>query len=283
MAYIEDLSPRPGPNEYDYEFPFCGLPVLDVGWLELPHPIPTGRAPPGFTQRLFAFCRWDRLVDLTMGHQNCGFCTATYHQHWTQYHTPLGNGEIRVLGDGVAYAAPSLIYHYVTAHAYLPPPAFIAAVMEGPGPDSPLLRRYRFHDWEATIYSAVRSSQSLNSPKPLPPPTPGVIVGPLIWRYRAIAIVAMLSVIILFAHPGGVQVTAPLVLVLAIVIWVLRVRLRCPVCDRRLGLMLREPADWSLPPDGPFATMYCDNCGIGYRPSTDLWGAPVGEVVTTWR
>jgi hypothetical protein len=282
MAYSEELSPRSGPHDYDYELPFCGLPVLDVGWLELPHPIPTGQAPPGFTQRLFAFCRLDRLVGLTMGHQRCGYCAATFHQLSTQYHTPLGNGEIRVLGDGVAYAAPSLIYHYVTAHAYLPPPAFIAAVMDGPDPDSPSLRKYRFHWWEATIYSAVRHSQSLDSPKRVPPPAPGVILSPLIWRYRAIAIVAILTVSILLVHPGGIWVTAPMVLMLAAAIWLLRVRLTCPVCDKRLQLMLREPTDWSLPPDGPFATMYCDGCGIGYRPSTDLWGAPVAEVATTW-
>ncbi|WP_338285215.1 hypothetical protein [Luteolibacter sp. LG18] len=41
----------------------------------------------------------------------------------------LGNGEIRVRGaDGVIYGAPTLIYHYVVAHDYLPPAAFIEAV-----------------------------------------------------------------------------------------------------------------------------------------------------------
>jgi hypothetical protein len=39
-----------------------------------------------------------------------------------------GNGEIRVLGEGVTFAAPVLVVHYVEEHGYLPPPQFLKAV-----------------------------------------------------------------------------------------------------------------------------------------------------------
>ena len=43
-----------------------------------------------------------------------------------------GNGQIRVLGrDGIWYSAPTLIHHYVTHHNYLPPAAFVSAVLDG--------------------------------------------------------------------------------------------------------------------------------------------------------
>jgi hypothetical protein len=42
---------------------------------------------------------------------------------------PLGDAEIRVQGaQGTLDAAPNLICHYVTEHAYAPPPEFIEAV-----------------------------------------------------------------------------------------------------------------------------------------------------------
>lgn len=44
----------------------------------------------------------------------------------------LGSAEIRVgLPGGRWYAAPNLVYHYVTAHNYRPPDEFIEAVLHG--------------------------------------------------------------------------------------------------------------------------------------------------------
>ena len=282
MTYCDDLSPRQFRGSND-ESSFCGLPIFQVGWLEPPHSFPTGNTPAEFAQRLFAFCAWDKIVDFTGGHQDCAFCDATYHQHWTRYHSPHGNGEIRLIGDGVAYAAPSLIYHYVAVHAYLPPPAFVAAVMTGPGPDAPPHRMYRLRCWEALIYSTLRNYQSTPPRKPFPPAKPGVLLDPLIWRYRAIAMVALAAVTVLFARPGGVGVSVPIVLLLVTAGWLLRRQLVCPLCGKRLQLMFREPRGWSLPPDGPYSTMYCGDCGHGFRPTPDLWGAPLAEVATDSR
>jgi hypothetical protein len=42
----------------------------------------------------------------------------------------LGNAEIRVeANDGRAYAAPTLIYHYVSEHDYDPPKEFVEALL----------------------------------------------------------------------------------------------------------------------------------------------------------
>ncbi|MEW6206883.1 MAG: hypothetical protein AB1631_00845 [Acidobacteriota bacterium] len=42
----------------------------------------------------------------------------------------FGSGEIRVRGRGrIRYAAPTLIYHYIETHRYLPPQEFIEAVL----------------------------------------------------------------------------------------------------------------------------------------------------------
>jgi hypothetical protein len=50
----------------------------------------------------------------------------------------LGAAEIRVFAkDGVAYAAPTLVYHYVSVHHYKPPDEFVRALREGPLPSSP--------------------------------------------------------------------------------------------------------------------------------------------------
>ncbi|MGV9301376.1 DUF7919 family protein [Amycolatopsis sp. NPDC003676] len=43
---------------------------------------------------------------------------------------PEHSGEVRIPGaPGTAYAAPSMIRHYITTHAYRPPQSFIDAVL----------------------------------------------------------------------------------------------------------------------------------------------------------
>jgi hypothetical protein len=42
----------------------------------------------------------------------------------------LGGSEIFVIKDKLVYIAPSLIFHYVLDHEYLPPDEFIDAVMQ---------------------------------------------------------------------------------------------------------------------------------------------------------
>lgn len=46
---------------------------------------------------------------------------------------PRGSAEIRVTGDGLAYAAPKLIAHYVESRNYLPPAQFVRAALRPEG------------------------------------------------------------------------------------------------------------------------------------------------------
>ncbi|WP_416873889.1 hypothetical protein [Kitasatospora sp. SC0581] len=95
---------------------------LNVGWLEAGQPYPTGKVPAEFTAKLRAVqqVQW---MNVCLGLHDCDLCPPG-----DEY--PEGNGEIRIPGaPPIAYAAPFLITHYITAHDYRPPTEFIDAVM----------------------------------------------------------------------------------------------------------------------------------------------------------
>ncbi len=134
--YFADLSP------YSY-FPRATAedqpPVLNVGWLDAQHPFPTGDVLSTFVERLWEYCRIK--VEATRGLHDCELCRQPEPgKHATRDGETLwlGSAEVRVFGNGVVFAAPNLIYHYVVDHHYLPPEDFVRAVLEGtPRPGSP--------------------------------------------------------------------------------------------------------------------------------------------------
>lgn len=144
MTYYADLTPY----SYTKPGPLLGVPLLNVGWLGEGRPYTRGPTPPEFRQKLLAFCRNEHVVYLARGFHVCELCDPSddatldplpqLGEAWTF----TGNGQIRVLGDGVIYAAPTLISHYVIDHEYLPPAAFVAAIMAG-DPDSEAHRALR--------------------------------------------------------------------------------------------------------------------------------------------
>jgi len=111
--------------------------TLNIGWLDSAHTYVQGDVPEQFIQRLKAFLKIP-LRDNTLGGHRCELCNNVV---WT--------GEIRVLGQGeTAYAAPTMIYHYVVDHHYAPPEEFIQAVLTSPLPDSEEYRlRAQAHPW----------------------------------------------------------------------------------------------------------------------------------------
>jgi hypothetical protein len=120
MAYYADLSP--------YEYALDEPPgTVNIGWLEPPHPFPTGETPEAFRARLRDLC--SQPMNLTIGHHTCLCCQAGQP-------AARGSGEIRVEGDGKVYAAPALVYHYVDAHGYKPPEEFIQAVGKAGGSET---------------------------------------------------------------------------------------------------------------------------------------------------
>lgn len=96
---------------------------LNIGWLEAGRPYAAGTVPAAFVERLKAVqdVHW---MNVCLGAHRCDLCPDQ------ETSAPEGNGEVRIPGEpGIAYAAPFLIAHYVTAHGYRPPQVFIDAVL----------------------------------------------------------------------------------------------------------------------------------------------------------
>lgn len=111
--YLEDLSP-------------CRVIPVDaeptgrsIGWLELGYPFETGKTPSRFRSILLQLTK--DIKNPMWGFHECAFCGDK---------GASGSGEIHVVGsDGVTYVAPSMIFHYIDVHEYLPPQQFLDAVL----------------------------------------------------------------------------------------------------------------------------------------------------------
>ena len=125
MAFYKDLS------RYEYSrVPYrCAGELYNIGWLERCAPYPKGVVAPDLVEKLLALCKFP--VNRYRGWHDCHFCKE-YPVRVTdsQEEFCLGDGEIRVpSADGkVVYVAPNLIYHYISAHDYLPPDVFLDAL-----------------------------------------------------------------------------------------------------------------------------------------------------------
>jgi hypothetical protein len=121
--YFADLSP-------------CRYYGLSVGWLEKGHDFTRGAVPSGFLERLLERCRHPAIRH--RGAHLCEFCPSLEHAQAACVRE-LANGERVFVGSGfirvhpkqgLAFVAPTLVFHYVQDHGYLPPQTFIEAVMQ---------------------------------------------------------------------------------------------------------------------------------------------------------
>jgi len=130
MTYFADLTP------YSYSDDVYGpwQELLNVGWLEPGRPLPTGPVPEPFVAKLARLCK--DPVAVMRGFHVCAIPPCTP-RGWPPLEVTvdgeqvmLGHAEVRV-GSGTCtwFAAPTLVYHYVTVHDYQPPEAFIQAVL----------------------------------------------------------------------------------------------------------------------------------------------------------
>ena len=144
LTYFEDLT------EYTYKDRGIVSNTLNIGWLDVEYPYEIGEVPTEFVEKL-----WDlihiRLIQLR-GFHDCNLCKPkSLYTRISERHgetLKLGDAEIRAFGDfGKIYAAPNLIYHYVTDHSYKPPTEFISAVIKSPPANSieyrKILKHYR--------------------------------------------------------------------------------------------------------------------------------------------
>ena len=120
--HYADLTP------FEYNSAYVGL---NVGWLDGDHSFPTGDVPAGFLDALFAvIASGDYTRCAAAGAHMCNICDsrqAIYEHNGDEI--MVGNSEIAIPHEGVNYIAPSLIYHYVESHRYLPPEAFVRGVL----------------------------------------------------------------------------------------------------------------------------------------------------------
>ncbi len=138
--YYPDLTPYQYRSESGQPAVDGVAPALNVGWIDSAYPYPQGAVPDALVARLWAFGHTP--VGLFRGFHECPFCDADPRTYLVVRQGDdkigMGNGEIWVFGDdGPAYAAPTLIYHYVVEHRYRPPDAFIQAILDSPLPGSP--------------------------------------------------------------------------------------------------------------------------------------------------
>ncbi|UVS78658.1 hypothetical protein [Actinokineospora sp. UTMC 2448] len=108
--------------------------MVAVGWLDPRGGFPVGEADPRLLPALTRLC-YTHEQNLTRACYQCPYCLA-HHVFRDVPEIPgarpvlLGNAEIHIVGpDGVAYAAPTLVVHYVEEHGYLPPRPFVEAAL----------------------------------------------------------------------------------------------------------------------------------------------------------
>jgi len=129
MVYHPDLAPLSYPPPESE----TGFTPLAIGWLSKLGTYTTGDTPEAFRANLLELCA-KATVRYTFGYHFCELCgnEASYVITQVQYageELLLGNGEIWTIGKSVLYAAPTLIYHYVTVHNYQPPYEYIESVL----------------------------------------------------------------------------------------------------------------------------------------------------------
>lgn len=133
MAHFDDLS------EYRYAN-HVQRGVVHVGWLGRGHTYFRGLVALALIEKMKQLARTPQ--ELYRGYHICDLCDlpvelrgVPFPEQWAKWgQFRASNGEIRVSRNGVIYAAPVLITHYIEAHGYCPPAEFLKAIEEAPDP-----------------------------------------------------------------------------------------------------------------------------------------------------
>jgi hypothetical protein len=130
--YFPDLTP------YRYGGEDPDPAILNVGWLSHEQAFERGPVPSEFILALEQLV--EKPLNLYRGSHICEFCpeppvTLRDGMRWISPEPgTTGNGEVRVRDRlGTTYVAPVLVLHYIRVHNYIPPQAFIMAVVAGNG------------------------------------------------------------------------------------------------------------------------------------------------------
>jgi hypothetical protein len=108
----------------------------NIGWLSQEHEFKRQESPSDILDIVWSFCKIS--VAQTRGIHECELCqNETHYAQRNAERLLIGSSEIRVFSDdGTIYAAPTLIYHYMQVHNYMPPDEFLRALKNGPAPSS---------------------------------------------------------------------------------------------------------------------------------------------------
>ncbi len=116
-----------------------------MGWLDNTHPFPKGVIDAPLIEKIRKLAV--SPVELYRGFHICELCVEPPDRikscvsdganlldpdcSWVKWADQRrSNGEIRVAREGVTFAAPVLIIHYIEEHGYLPPDSFLKAIEE---------------------------------------------------------------------------------------------------------------------------------------------------------
>jgi hypothetical protein len=100
--------------------------VRAVGWLSAEHEFTNGEVAPRALDALRVLVS-DGFCPVTLaGPHLCEFCSRV-----------RDSGNVLVPSGEVLYAAPAMVVHYIEAHGYQPPDAFVEAVLACPAPPQP--------------------------------------------------------------------------------------------------------------------------------------------------
>jgi hypothetical protein len=93
--------------------------ALTVGWLAKDVPFNRGDVPEAAMERLLDLVE-RASTNVMRGVHHCPFCERG----------KGGNAEVRVVHrSGERFVAPALVHHYIVKHSYLPPRAFVDALL----------------------------------------------------------------------------------------------------------------------------------------------------------
>ncbi len=127
--YFRDLK------AYTYEQRSELETVLNVGWLDKDHIFVTGEVEDTIIDKIEMMIVTYKTTNQMRGNHVCNLCTPIDPYEDTFYWPPtgkrvlLGSSELWILGkSNKVYAAPDMIFHYITEHNYLPPSEFLNAV-----------------------------------------------------------------------------------------------------------------------------------------------------------
>lgn len=111
--------------------------ALNIGWINETAPYTKGKVTEIFLEKLKEYII--HPFNSIRGYRKCDLCNCnSFKVCVSNQEINLGYSEIRVISQNgkQRFAAPDMIYHYITDHNYLPPFQFIEAVINGPKPYS---------------------------------------------------------------------------------------------------------------------------------------------------